>query len=91
MPYQFTSDGEMLHDYGVAFLDEHICQNEEEYEPLAQVYASRRTIGRADGPDVVHKMTIARREILQHDPNFRMNSPAPMGHSEPALQALIRS
>ena len=32
-----------------------------------------RTLRIADGPDEVHKMTIARREILQHDPSFRMN------------------
>jgi acyl-CoA dehydrogenase len=32
-----------------------------------------RTLRIADGPDEVHKMTIARREILRHDPTFRMN------------------
>ena len=32
-----------------------------------------RTLRIADGPDEVHKMTIARREIMRHDPSFRMN------------------
>jgi hypothetical protein len=33
----------------------------------------QRTLRIADGPDEVHKMTIARREILRHDPSFKMN------------------
>lgn len=44
-----------------------------QYTPLAEMYASMRTLRIADGPDEVHKMTIARREILRHDPSFRMN------------------
>src|SRR6516225_2472668 len=44
-----------------------------QFFPLAQMYAHMRTLRLADGPDEVHKMTIARREILKHDPNFRMN------------------
>jgi acyl-CoA dehydrogenase len=44
-----------------------------QYTPLASMYASMRTLRIADGPDEVHKMTIARREILRHDPSFRMN------------------
>ena len=44
--------------------------------PLAQMYAHQRTLRLADGPDEVHKMTIARRELRRHDPNFRMDAPA---------------
>jgi acyl-CoA dehydrogenase len=40
--------------------------------PLAQMYANQRTLRLADGPDEVHKMTIARRELRRHDPDFRM-------------------
>jgi acyl-CoA dehydrogenase len=43
--------------------------------PLAQMYAHQRTLRLADGPDEVHKMTIARRELRRHDPNFRMDAP----------------
>jgi acyl-CoA dehydrogenase len=39
------------------------------------MYASMRTLRIADGPDEVHKMTIARREIMLHEPGFRMNGP----------------
>jgi acyl-CoA dehydrogenase len=41
--------------------------------PLARMYANTRTLRIADGPDEVHKMTIARREILKHQPDFRMH------------------
>ncbi len=41
--------------------------------PLARMYAGIRTLRIADGPDEVHKMTIARREILKHQPGFRIN------------------
>ena len=44
-----------------------------QFTPLAAMWASMRTLRIADGPDEVHKMTIARREILRHDPSFRMN------------------
>ncbi len=44
-----------------------------QYFPLAQMYAHQRTLRIADGPDEVHKMTIARREILKHQPGFHMN------------------
>jgi acyl-CoA dehydrogenase len=37
------------------------------------MYAHQRTLRIADGPDEVHKMTIARREIMKHAPDFRMN------------------
>ena len=40
-----------------------------------------RTLRIADGPDEVHKMTIARREILRHDPSFKMNPPLGGGSS----------
>jgi acyl-CoA dehydrogenase len=44
-----------------------------QFTPLAHMWAHMRTLRIADGPDEVHKMTIARREIRRHDPNFRMN------------------
>ncbi len=44
-----------------------------QFTPLAHMYAHQRTLRIADGPDEVHKMTIARREIRRHDPSFRMN------------------
>lgn len=46
-----------------------------QFFPLAHMYAHMRTLRIADGPDEVHKMTIARREILKHHPGFRMHSP----------------
>ena len=46
--------------------------------PLAEMYAHVRTLRLADGPDEVHKMTIARRELRKHDPDFRMDSAAPI-------------
>jgi len=39
--------------------------------PLASTYAAIRTLRLADGPDEVHKMTIARRELRRWDPDFR--------------------
>jgi len=53
--------------------------------PLAHMYAHQRTLRIADGPDEVHEMTIARREILKHDPNFRMNQPAGAPEGEPQV------
>jgi acyl-CoA dehydrogenase len=44
-----------------------------QFFPLAEMYAHMRTLRIADGPDEVHKMTIARREIKKYDPSFRMN------------------
>jgi acyl-CoA dehydrogenase len=44
-----------------------------QFTPLAHMYAHQRTLRIADGPDEVHKMTIARREIRRHEPSFRMN------------------
>jgi acyl-CoA dehydrogenase len=43
-----------------------------QFFPLAHMYAHMRTLRIADGPDEVHKMTIARREIKKYDPDFRM-------------------
>jgi acyl-CoA dehydrogenase len=37
--------------------------------PLAAMYAHMRTLRLADGPDEVHKMTIARRELRAHAPD----------------------
>lgn len=47
-----------------------------QYVPLAHMYAHMRTLRIADGPDEVHKMTIARREILRHHPGFRAHPPS---------------
>jgi acyl-CoA dehydrogenase len=50
--------------------------------PLAKMYAAIRTLRLADGPDEVHKMTIARRELRRYDPDFRtdgVNAMAPGG------------
>jgi acyl-CoA dehydrogenase len=44
-----------------------------QFYPLAHMYAHVRTLRIADGPDEVHKMTIARREILKHNRGFRMH------------------
>jgi acyl-CoA dehydrogenase len=41
--------------------------------PLASMYAHMRTLRLADGPDEVHKMTIARRELRRHE----QREPAP--------------
>ena len=46
-----------------------------QFYPLASMYAHQRTLRIADGPDEVHKMTIARREIMKHQPDFRMHDP----------------
>jgi acyl-CoA dehydrogenase len=43
-----------------------------QFFPLAQMYAHVRTLRIADGPDEVHKMTIARREIMKHNQDFNM-------------------
>src|SRR3954454_18152021 len=53
-----------------------------QFTPLAEMYAHMRTLRIADGPDEVHKMTIARREILKYAPDFRMN-PATGSTAEP--------
>jgi acyl-CoA dehydrogenase len=39
--------------------------------PLARMYAGIRTLRLADGPDEVHKMTIARQELRRFDPSYR--------------------
>ena len=48
-----------------------------QFFPLAEMYGHMRTLRIADGPDEVHKMTIARREIRRYSPGFRTNGPAP--------------
>jgi acyl-CoA dehydrogenase len=47
-----------------------VCQD----FPLARMYAGIRSLRLADGPDEVHKMTIARQELRRHDPEFRTDS-----------------
>ncbi|MBA4180240.1 MAG: acyl-CoA dehydrogenase [Anaerolinea sp.] len=44
--------------------------------PLASMWAHARTLRFADGPDEVHKMTIARRELKKYDPKFQMTPAA---------------
>ena len=44
-----------------------------QFFPLAHMYAHARTLRIVDGPDEVHKMTIARAEIMKHQRDFRMN------------------
>jgi acyl-CoA dehydrogenase len=56
-----------------------------QFFPLAHMYAHMRTLRIADGPDEVHKMTIARREIMLRNPNFRMNATAPAAKEEPQV------
>ena len=46
-----------------------------QFYPLAMMYAHTRALRLADGPDEVHKMTIARREIMKRQPDFRMHQP----------------
>ena len=58
-----------------------------QYFPLAHMYAHMRTLRLADGPDEVHKMTIARRELLKHDPSFRMNPATGNAGGEPQVFA----
>src|SRR3954469_2451962 len=53
--------------------------------PLADMYAYHRTLRIADGPDEVHEMTIARREIRQRAPDFRMNPSLGSAPSEPQV------
>ncbi len=36
--------------------------------PLARWYASMRSLRIADGPDEVHLMAVARRELRRHEP-----------------------
>ncbi len=43
-----------------------------QFTPLAHLYAGVRTLRIADGPDEVHKMTIARREIRRYASDFHI-------------------
>lgn len=45
--------------------------------PLARMYADLRSLRFADGPDEVHKMTIARAELRKYDATFRSDPPRP--------------
>ena len=38
--------------------------------PLAAMYAAARTLRIADGPDEVHKLSIARRELRRFEPQL---------------------
>lgn len=44
-----------------------------QFTPLAYMYVKMRTLRLADGPDEVHKMSIARREIRKYEPDFRIS------------------
>ena len=48
-----------------------------QFTPLAYMYVKMRTLRLADGPDEVHKMSIARREIRKHDPAFHISGNRP--------------
>ena len=56
-----------------------------QFFPLAHMYAHMRTLRIADGPDEVHKMTIARREIMKYAPDFRMNPATGSAAGEPQV------
>ena len=60
-----------------------------QFTPLAEMYAAQRTLRIADGPDEVHKMTIARREIMKHDPDFRMLSNRPPKSASAAAEPQV--
>ena len=53
-----------------------------QFFPLAEMYGHMRTLRIADGPDEVHKMTIARREIRKYSPHFRVNGPVASGSDQ---------
>jgi acyl-CoA dehydrogenase len=59
--------------------------------PLAWMYAHMRTLRLADGPDEVHKMTIARRELRRHDPDFGAPSATNGGGAAQVAEATSRS
>jgi acyl-CoA dehydrogenase len=61
-----------------------------QFTPLARMWAGARALRIADGPDEVHKMTIARREILKRDPSFRMNPAAAPAQDKDDPQAFMR-
>jgi acyl-CoA dehydrogenase len=61
-----------------------------QYTPLATMYAHMRTLRIADGPDEVHKMTIARREILKQEPGFRLSGAVRPTDRAPEPQVFAR-
>ena len=52
--------------------------------PLAHMWVHARTLRIADGPDEVHKMTIARTELKKYDAGFKM-TPTPEQQSDPQV------
>jgi acyl-CoA dehydrogenase len=58
--------------------------------PLASMWVHARTLRLADGPDEVHKMTIARREIKKYAPDFRMSPSATPATAEAEPQVFMR-
>jgi acyl-CoA dehydrogenase len=63
-----------------------VCQD----FPLARLYAGIRTLRLADGPDEVHKMTIARQELRRYDPSFRTDGAGTMAPGDNP-QSVIRN
>jgi acyl-CoA dehydrogenase len=61
-----------------------------QFTPLAEMYAHQRTLRIADGPDEVHKMTIARREIQKHAPGFRSGNGPRSGQAAAEPQVFAR-
>ena len=56
--------------------------------PLAAMYAGIRTLRLADGPDEVHRMVIARRELRKYETGQRSGDADPSGASRVAPAAL---
>lgn len=54
--------------------------------PLAQMWVHARTLRIADGPDEVHKMTIARRELKKYDAAFKMMASGPDQEPPPVMR-----
>jgi hypothetical protein len=71
MEFDYTDRCRDYQERLLAFMDEHIYPNETVYEeqrladdfPLASMYAHLRTLRFADGPDEVHKRSIAHQEL----------------------------